>query len=217
MERGYVSCLSSREIEHTGEEIADVFIYSIRLADIVGLDMAQCVQHSAFESKSPITCTLNSLMNDSWIDCNFESLEKQLQSSVEKYRSHRQVSLQLQGHVGKVCQLFASYHESDNVFGLKSWSEDDIIHLKASLGLVGRTLMILAMMSNLRVGEVIARKFEKNAIKYPVELSKGSSAKYTEYGTKLRAVEGDRKQSHVVIIAAAVFAIGSSIHGYLSK
>jgi len=216
MRVGNVTCLSSREVEHIGEEIADVFIYSARLADLVGVDMAECVLNMSAEVTLPFTSTVLSA-NEPWMDCGFEALETRLQSSLRKYRSQRQISLQLQSHVGKLCQLFATYQESNNAFGLKSWSKDDIIQLKVALGMIGLTLVSCAMMSNLKVGEVIARKFEKNAIKYPVDLSRRSSAKYTVYDTKLKAAEGDRTQIHVVLIAVAVFAIGSSIQGYISR
>lgn len=209
-ELGNVSCLSPQEIVHIGEEIADVFIYSVRLADLIGVDIAGCILYATSKTLEP--SNLLRCSSDNWKDCSFEDLECTLLSNLRDYRSQRQLSLQLQYHVGMICLLFTARKESDNSFGLTNWSNGDLELLKASFGEIGRTLTALALMSNLRVGDVIARKFEKNAIKYPVELSRGSSAKYTVYANK---INGDRKQLHVVLFALTVFVVGSSIHRFI--
>ena len=47
LEEGLNENFSSRDIEHIGEELADVFIYTTRLADLSGANLSSAVFHVA--------------------------------------------------------------------------------------------------------------------------------------------------------------------------
>ncbi|KAH9156486.1 hypothetical protein AeRB84_001607 [Aphanomyces euteiches] len=61
------------------------------------------------------------------------------------------------------------------------WSAEDKEHLGEELSDVLIYLIRLADRCNVDLPAAALRKIEKNAVKYPVDLAKGSSKKYTEY------------------------------------
>ncbi len=185
---------TEREIVHIGEEIADVFIYSTRLSDVCGIDLAHAVESlvkniEVVEEGPPLLEYFPSFKvrrvapasDEPWIVIKFAAYENVDVFKANNYRSHRHLALALQNHVGKLSYLFSKYPEANSCNGLLSWSELDINQLGYSLACICSLLITLAKMSKLTIGEIIADKFEKNASKYPVALAKNSSAKYTAY------------------------------------
>ncbi len=62
----------------------------------------------------------------------------------------------------------------------KSAEEADIAKVKEELADVFAFAFLLAERYGLNVREIVLDKIEKNALKYPVDKSKGSAKKYTE-------------------------------------
>ena len=62
----------------------------------------------------------------------------------------------------------------------KSAEEADIAKVKEELADVLAFAFLLAERYGLNVREIVLDKIEKNALKYPVDKSKGSAKKYTE-------------------------------------
>lgn len=171
--------LTESEILHTGEEIADVFIYTTRLCDLCGIDFGAAVEQQA--RKYSIETNSRKSPNEPWQEVEFQTIADSLVPSLMLYRSPRHVVFALQTHAGHLSNLFAKYPESDSTPGLKSWAPADLLHLNNVVGSIGVTLCILSLFYNLSLGYVVARKFKKNEEKYPANLAKGSSAKYTAY------------------------------------
>lgn len=66
------------------------------------------------------------------------------------------------------------------VFLWKSAHEADIDRVKEELADVLTFAFLLAEKYDLDIQQIILEKLEKNAVKYPVEKSKGTNKKYTE-------------------------------------
>lgn len=211
---GQVTSLSPAEITHIGEEIADVFIYTTRLCDICLIDLAAAV--SIQLSRSSASTLAPTISDDSfrWQHLEFAVVDGFLQNSQVdfEYRSHRHLSLALQSNVGELCSLFADYPECQNIAGLSKWSNTHVKALSDSVGTIILQLFCIAQQTNISIGQCIADKMNKNEIKYPVELAKGSSAKYTAYVKPI----GDKSWVSYVIPLIAVAIIGF-ISGRLSR
>lgn len=168
--------LTDSEVQHVGEEIADVFIYSTRLCDVCGIDLG----HS-------VACVLNDTplsginMEAKWRDISFDDIYENSKFQSRTFESQRQVALQLQAEVGKMASCFAVRSETFHAKGLVAWTESEKLSLSSIMGSICLLLCVLAKMTGLRIGQAIADKFDKNERKYPVALAKGSSAKYTAY------------------------------------
>ena len=83
--------------------------------------------------------------------------------------------------VGIVCNMFAKKNEQECPLGLDGWHIEELSTLSNMLAEVCILLSCLAHANNHILAEAITDKFAKNNAKYPVELAKGSSAKYTVY------------------------------------
>ncbi|CAK4637219.1 hypothetical protein LEN26_014275 [Aphanomyces euteiches] len=83
------------------------------------------------------------------------------------------------GEVGEVCECFQWRGDHDQ--DVDKWSAEDKEHLGEELSDVLIYLIRLADRCNVDLPAAALRKIEKNAVKYPVDLAKGSSKKYTEY------------------------------------
>ena len=88
-----------------------------------------------------------------------------------------------QFHDGKNLALALSIEaaELNEAFLWKTVEEADIDKIKEELADVFLYAIMLADKYNLDIHEICKEKIKKNAIKYPVEKSKGSSKKYNEY------------------------------------
>jgi dCTP diphosphatase len=101
--------------------------------------------------------------------------------AVAAFRSPRHIAFNLQANVGELCKLFSQYPEKDCQTSINSWSAEDRLKFFDTLGNICLLLIILSKMCSLSIGKCLFDKFAKNDAKYPVNLSKGSSAKYTAY------------------------------------
>lgn len=193
--------LSIPEILHLGEEIADVFIYSSRLCQLCCVDFG-----SAVKSASPITGP-SSTPSTAARRPNFKDIATLAKLNLMMFRSPRQLTFLIQSAAGQVAGLFAKHSENDSQVDLAKWTDVDKALLSIYMGKIGFYLFCLASMYDLDVGFVVARKFLKNEEKYPVQLSRGSSAKYTAYSNSTAKSESFSVSTSPVMISL-MFALG---------
>lgn len=73
--------------------------------------------------------------------------------------------------------------------GLGDWNEGEKEHLGEELSDVLLYLVRLADVCDVDLGKAALSKLQKNAVKYPVEMCKGSSKKYREIRSGVRNTE----------------------------
>ncbi|GAB4844037.1 hypothetical protein Ancab_014002 [Ancistrocladus abbreviatus] len=88
------------------------------------------------------------------------------------------IIVQFVGEVGELSEIFQWKGEVPR--GLPGWSEEEKLHLGEELSDVLLYLVRLSDICGVDLGEAALRKLELNAIKYPVNLCKGSSRKHTQ-------------------------------------
>ncbi|CAL9762867.1 unnamed protein product, partial [Musa acuminata subsp. burmannicoides] len=90
------------------------------------------------------------------------------------------LSLQV-GEVGELSEIFQWKGEVPR--GLPDWEEEEKQHLGEELSDVLLYLVRLSDICGVDLGKAALRKLELNALKYPVQLCKGSSRKHTRYSS----------------------------------
>jgi dCTP diphosphatase len=199
-----------------GEEIADVFIYTTRLCEICRIDLPYSVravlQPGEFSSSDSDIIRAEDVP---WNDFSFEELsERVLSLTPQNSMTQRQLALSIQTEVGKACDLFRYKSEVDCSIGLVEWQPNEVASLSSTLGSICIFLACLARASNHELGTCIGRKFNKNALKYPVELAKGKSDKYTAYtdqinkANKLGKTESSFSRMGVMML---IFIVGFTL------
>ena len=178
--------LTAEETVHIGEEIADVFIYSTRLSDICGIDLAQAVVSKVQPGTSSMFIRQ---VEGTWSSMELDSLITAILPIKESFRSQRHVCFSLQSVCGRLCEVFGRYAETDSTAGLPAWAEADVEELSGLLGDICIRLGCLAHFSGISLSQCVTDKFAKNARKYPADKSRGSSAKYTEYAEEVAEAE----------------------------
>mmetsp|Transcript_25791 Transcript_25791/g.51707 ORF Transcript_25791/g.51707 Transcript_25791/m.51707 type:complete len:289 (+) Transcript_25791:85-951(+) len=161
---------SPREIEHIGEEMADVFIYTTRLSDICNIDLAHAVKYN-----TQTNCGKRH-NNEKWTDLKLDGLASQA-----NHRSQRHVCFDLVSEVGKLTALFSMHSEEDSGVGLTSWDSVGISSLARHMGRICLLLASLSRFGGHSLAKCVDDKLKKNALKYPADKARGSSAKYTAY------------------------------------
>ncbi len=216
------SCLSiekildQKDIVHIGEEIADVFIYTTRLCDVCGIDVAFTVQSLLSVNTTP-TFQRKYSIEDKWNSIDFHGVENSEVCNYRNYLSHRNLALLLQEQVGIVTSIFAKYSEVLSASKLSGWQDSDVSNISLSLAKILLLLISMTNMTNLSIGQVIRDKFHKNELKYPAHLVKGSSAKYTAYKTGAKTTQNfyDSKHLHwvgsIIVVCMVSFILGSKI------
>ncbi|KAL3850457.1 hypothetical protein ACJIZ3_012339 [Penstemon smallii] len=94
----------------------------------------------------------------------------------EKFHSPRNLLLAMVGEVGELSEIFQWKGEVPK--GLPDWKEEEKIHLGEELSDVLLYLIRLSDVCGIDLDKAALRKIELNALKYPVNLCKGSSNKY---------------------------------------
>ncbi|KAL2654172.1 hypothetical protein R1flu_022300 [Riccia fluitans] len=97
----------------------------------------------------------------------------------DQFHSPRNLLLAMVGEVGELSEIFQWKGEVPS--GLPGWNESEKEHLGEELSDVLLYLVRLADVCEVDLGQAALRKLKKNAKKYPVELCKGNSRKYTAY------------------------------------
>jgi hypothetical protein len=173
-----------KDIIHIGEEIADVFIYSIRLCDICNVNLAKAVMYQLSQSSTSVESSdldFICLETNLWSDLTFSILDKQLIDVGNRSRSPRDTILDIHTQLGEVSKTFRANEELSTKLGLTTWNSIDINKAAISLANISILLSWMAYICGLRLENCVRDKMAKNAAKYPVNLVKGKSAKYTAY------------------------------------
>eukprot|EP01040_Poterioochromonas_malhamensis_P004425 gene4425-4744_t len=209
-ENDIAKLFTDKEITHIGEEIADVCIYTTRLCDICNINLGNAVLQS-LQSSHPDVQLIFDLISAPrpWPDSiTLKQVSSLLIPKSQQYRSQRAISLDLQSKVGELCSVFSKYSELDSTPGLPRWHQNDIVHLSQHAAQIIILMICLANICNLSIDKCITDKFYKNDAKYPVALSKGSSAKYTTYVNHFQ-----NKDQYFITIAWIGFATACFLAG----
>lgn len=94
----------------------------------------------------------------------------------DQFHSPRNLLLALVGEVGELSEIFQWKGEVPK--GLPDWEEEEKQHLGEELSDVLLYLIRLSDICGVDLGKAVLRKLELNALKYPVNLCKGSSKKH---------------------------------------
>lgn len=212
--------------EHIGEEVADCFIYTVRLSDLCKINLSKATQ-GLFEKDNKIynfqDCEWNHLnlkdvidiidsYNTDMHDLN-DKKEMDMSSSIPLQsmisKSPRSCILELNKYLGKASSSFLAKSEIDSGYGLPSWSSQEIENLATSFASIIVCLICIAKLCNISIERCLYDKMNKNIKKYPVDKCKGKSSKYTAYMKKTVPVSNAIVVGAVV--AATFFMIGRSI------
>ncbi|KAL6497836.1 hypothetical protein OROHE_026863 [Orobanche hederae] len=93
----------------------------------------------------------------------------------EKYHSPRNLLLALVGEIGELSEIFQWKGEVPK--GLPDWEDEEKVHLGEELSDVLLYLIRLSDMCGIDLNKAALRKIELNALKYPVNICRGSSDK----------------------------------------
>jgi len=96
-----------------------------------------------------------------------------------KFHTPRNLLMALVGEVGEVAELFQWRDKVDA--GLIGWTEEEKVRVGEELADVLIYLVRMADRCDIDLSKATIDKFRKNELKYPAELVRGSSKKYTEY------------------------------------
>lgn len=109
-----------------------------------------------------------------------------------RYHTPRNLLLAMVGEVGELSELFQWRGEVK--VGLPGWSADDKLHLRQELADVFLYLLRLSEQCGVDLPVAVMEKIALNSKKYPADVVRGSSRKYSDYpeGTKLAKPHDDR-------------------------
>ncbi|XVF65422.1 hypothetical protein PTKIN_Ptkin09bG0247900 [Pterospermum kingtungense] len=107
----------------------------------------------------------------------------------DQFHSPRNLLLAMVGEVGELSEIFQWKGEVPR--GLPDWKDEEKQHLGEELSDVLLYLVRLSDICGVDLGKAALRKLERNAIKYPVKLCKGSSKKHTQINVDNSNVNGD--------------------------
>lgn len=172
-----VGNLNSQELEHLGEELSDIFIYSTRLCDVCHLDFVECM----ISIRDGVSCDA-CFTDNRWRDVSFSEFRRE-QKLICSSMSPRHLALRIESLIGEMCNLFGSKTETDCLPSIEKWSYDDKKNLTILLGNLGLSVICLSNMATLALEICIADKFEKNSKKYPAWKCRARNDKYTAYQT----------------------------------
>jgi len=95
-----------------------------------------------------------------------------------KFHTPRNLLMALVGEVGEVAELFQWRDKVDA--GLIGWTEEEKVRVGEELADVLIYLVRMADRCDIDLSKATIDKFRKNELKYPAELVRGSSKKYTD-------------------------------------
>jgi NTP pyrophosphatase (non-canonical NTP hydrolase) len=93
----------------------------------------------------------------------------------QRFHTPRNLVLALAGEVGELAAEFQWVEENEHL------GSDHLNRVSDEIADVAIYLIRLAEILGVDLGEVISQKIDRNELRYPVENSRGSSAKYTSY------------------------------------
>ena len=97
-----------------------------------------------------------------------------------QFHSPRSLALAMVGEVGEVCELLQWRRWDGETAGLPQWSDEERARLGEELSDVLSYVIRLADVAEIDLPAAARAKFKANALKYPADAARGTSAKYTE-------------------------------------
>lgn len=196
LKNGLDESFTSRDKEHVGEELSDVFIYSTRLCDVCNIDLSEAIKFCLKHKQAAFTVaeeTAAEFRSSAWNPMELYEVEKELISSYEvgnaffaSSRSPRDMILKVNTYLGDLSSIFLSHKEEETLPGLAAWDRPSITRAALCAACICILLVWIAHICGLELPRCAFEKMNKNEAKYPVTLAKGSSAKYTVYVDKLK-------------------------------
>ncbi|KAL3144438.1 hypothetical protein ABBQ32_004183 [Trebouxia sp. C0010 RCD-2024] len=118
-----------------------------------------------------------------------------LEREWEKFHSPRNLLLALVGEVGELSEIF-QWRGDSVAHGLLGFSNDDKQHVGEEMSDVLLYLIRMADVCGIDLANAVQRKIQMNAEKYPAEVCRGSSAKYTSYnrGSELAEDQNNKRK-----------------------
>lgn len=112
---------------------------------------------------------------------SLDDLEKQLlkfarERDWEQFQSPKNLSMAICGEVGELAECFQWLTENES----RNPSPEQFARIADEVADVQLYLILLAARLKLDIVSEAQRKMQKNAVKYPIEKSKGNAKKYTE-------------------------------------
>ena len=208
LDHGLTADFSQSDIDHISEEIADVCIYSTRLCSVCNIDLAKTVKYLVRgfdEACFPVT---NIWDGYTFQELSTDILKSPLRSLHFSTSSPRDIALAIQVRMGSISELFLAMKEAECVPGLYGWPREEVHKLATSVAFICVLLSCLCRLIGRSLDRCLADKLTKNAKKYPVDLVKGSSAKYTTYASKTKAAVSSTSRGAVTLIGVASMMVG---------
>ena len=117
------------------------------------------------------------IRNDSIRDLITEAVRFRNERDWAQFHTVKELAISLVVEAGELLQELQWYKEEDQARVVAEKGDA----LKAELGDVFFSMLLLAHELKLDLGEAFLKKLEKTGAKYPVEKAKGSPKKYTEF------------------------------------
>ena len=95
------------------------------------------------------------------------------------------------GEVGEVCELLQWRRWDGETAGLPQWTDEERARLGEELSDVLSYVIRLADVAEIDLPAAARAKFKANALKYPADAARGTSAKYTELPSDAVACTGE--------------------------
>lgn len=132
---------------------------------------------------------MQQLFKPKFTDVSLEQLRRAQQMFAaerdwDQFHTPRNLLLALVGEVGELSELFQWKPDMQCVRDLPGFSPAEKTHVAEEISDVLLYLIRLADICGVDLGHAVLDKLQKNAVKYPIEKCRGSSAKYTQYHLK---------------------------------
>lgn len=168
---------------HVGEEISDVLLYSTRLSDLCGIDLSAAISAAALATSAD-PCNWDNIISEvskPWGNLQLDALVGQCEQADKGCTlpivEIRSTIFQILSNLGDVCEVFS--REGHHI--VEAIPREDRIKLAQSLANIVLLLAQLCARTRLSLSKCVSDKVVKNVQKYPKDIVKGSSAKYTTY------------------------------------
>ena len=96
----------------------------------------------------------------------------------DQFHSPKNLVMALSGEVGELTEIFQWLKEEESI--IEKLSDKDNDHVKEELADIFLYLIRIADKLDIDLIDVADKKIDKNAEKYPIELSKGNAIKYSK-------------------------------------
>ena len=204
-------------VEHIGEEVADVLVYSTRLADLCCVDLGAAVAAQRGSREAP-DCSVAVDASTPWSEHTLGGI-----SRARKGAEHcgdvpiariRSTLFQMQSSLGAMCAVFST----DGYDNIDNMTLQDKTKIASCLGGIIIALGDICSDVGISLSGSVTDKIQKNIMKYPKDIVKGSSAKYTEYKINNSTSAVHRKSALMkLVLCVSAFAVAGLLMGRSSN